>query len=238
MMYSFIQKSLLLFLVALSPASSFLANPTPSVRPYLSSSGPYEKSTRVIKPKPLAKVVLQQSPSSVITISIIGHILGGISGVPFVVGGIKNWYRKIQLPTWTPPDRIFSPVWTTLYACMGLSVARIINLTSVNTKPVQLWFLHYFLNISWPALFFGLQRLREGFWHQVVLTSSLAVIIAQFATIDKLAAYLLVPYFLWAVFAAALNHRIWQLNPGRYNNARFEADLAKLQKNAAVYAGV
>ena len=55
----------------------------------------------------------------------VGCVVGGPLGTPFVVGAIKTWYRKISLPSWTPPDRIFAPVWTSLYAMMGLATARV-----------------------------------------------------------------------------------------------------------------
>jgi tryptophan-rich sensory protein len=29
------------------------------------------------------------------------------------------WYQVIKKPTWTPPDWVFGPAWTTLYVTMG-----------------------------------------------------------------------------------------------------------------------
>ena len=52
-------------------------------------------------------------------------VVGGTAGVPAVVGATKSWYRTIPLPSWTPPDRVFAPVWTTLYALMGVAAARV-----------------------------------------------------------------------------------------------------------------
>jgi hypothetical protein len=54
--------------------------------------------------------------------------------------------------------------------------------------------------------------------------------------IDILAAYLLLPYTVWLLYSTCLNQVICARNPGPYNTARFYAILAKLQRQAAIYA--
>ena len=54
-----------------------------------------------------------------------GAVVGGVAGTPFVVRATTSWYRAIPKPTWCPPDRIFAPVWTTLYASMGYAASRV-----------------------------------------------------------------------------------------------------------------
>src|SRR5215213_2338660 len=34
---------------------------------------------------------------------------------------IPVWYRGLRKPTWNPPDRLFGPVWTVLYAQMAVA---------------------------------------------------------------------------------------------------------------------
>jgi tryptophan-rich sensory protein len=43
-------------------------------------------------------------------------------------------------------------------------------------------------------------------WISILLT------IIAFAKIDRVAAYLLIPYILWVTFASYLNYMIWMLN--------------------------
>ena len=42
---------------------------------------------------------------------------------------------------------------------------------------------------------------------------SILALIALFAPIDTLAAWLLVPYLAWVSFAAFLNFTVWRMNP-------------------------
>lgn len=174
---------------------------------------------------------------------IFGHITLPLTGTPTVIKSTKQggWYRKIDLPPWTPPDRLFGPVWTTLYTCMGVAVSRIAKLSSTSSLPVQLWALHFAINLSWAPVFFGLQRFRLGLIISYALLGSLAAIIPLFHSIDPTAGLLLVPYALWLSFATlGLNTSICRRNPTKngYNEGMFQAQLIKLQEDAAAYAGV
>eukprot|EP00308_Calcidiscus_leptoporus_P023087 CAMPEP_0119386504 /NCGR_PEP_ID=MMETSP1334-20130426/96286_1 /TAXON_ID=127549 /ORGANISM="Calcidiscus leptoporus, Strain RCC1130" /LENGTH=177 /DNA_ID=CAMNT_0007408017 /DNA_START=1 /DNA_END=534 /DNA_ORIENTATION=- len=161
---------------------------------------------------------------------------GGTLGTPFVIGAIKTWYRKIRLPAWTPPDRVFAPTWTSLYAMMGLAAARVSARSGMASAPVVHFLAHLCVNLLWAPVFFGLQRLRLALYMNVALIASLAVLIMQFGAAEGgTTALLLCPYMAWLLFATVLNFRICTLNPTRqaYNNARWQADLARLQKRAA-----
>jgi len=168
-----------------------------------------------------------------------GHVLGGTLGTPFVVKSTSTWYRKIDLPSWTPPDRIFAPVWTTLYTCMGVAAAKVHFSRPASKIPMLLWTLHMALNLVWAPVFFGLKRLRLGFWLSLAQVLSLLIIIPVFYVISPISAYLLLPYLVWLTFATALNKAICKRNPTQngYNDAMLQSDIYKLQQNAAKYAG-
>jgi len=166
---------------------------------------------------------------------MVGLVVGGTAGVPAVVGATTTWYRKIPLPSWTPPDRVFAPTWTSLYAMMGLATARVAGVLGVGSATVLHFCMHYAVNLAWAPVFFGLQHLRLAFAMNLLLIGSLAVLVAQYAAVATSAAWLLVPYMAWLLFATALNAAICKLNPtaGAYNNARWQADVAKLQSSAS-----
>ena len=182
------------------------------------------------------------------------HIIGGTTGTPIVIRATTSWYKRIDLPSWTPPNFVFAPVWTLLYGLMGVSVSRIIKAGAKNNNALNLWTLHYILNLSWAPIFFGFQYLRLGLIINVALISTLVVTLKQFFYIDPIAAYLQVPYLLWLLYATKLNQAICKLNPtvgginearlqadlcadgDGYNDAMLEYDIAKLQKAAANYA--
>lgn len=177
---------------------------------------------------------------------VLSHTTLPFSGVPFVINGTRQggWYRKIDLPSWTPPDALFGPVWTFLYTCMGLAVSRIAKTSSSPWRQnplVILWLAHFVLNMSWAPVFFGLQCFRLGLGISYLLIGSLAFIFKMFYAVDPTAAFLLVPYALWLSFATfGLNVSICKRNPTKngYNDGMFQAQLIKLQEEAAARVGL
>lgn len=143
-----------------------------------------------------------------------GAVVGGVAGTPFVVRATTSWYRAIPKPTWCPPDRIFAPVWTTLYASMGYAASRVAAAAGARSRPIELALAHYALNIAWAPIFFGLKYFKTALVVQVLLVASLVEIMRQFLAVSGvLSAALLAPYLLWLVFATALNFELCRLNP-------------------------
>ena len=68
------------------------------------------------------------------------------------------------------------------------------------------------MNFLWSILFFSLERYGLAFWLLVVLWGLIVGMIAAFYPVDRLAAWLQVPYLLWVTFAAYLNAGVWYLN--------------------------
>ncbi|KAL9185084.1 hypothetical protein ACHAXT_002861 [Thalassiosira profunda] len=188
------------------------------------------------------------------------HIAGGTTGTPIVVRATKTWYSRLPLPSWTPPNFVFGPVWTLLYGLMGVAVSRIAASGSPLTKlATRAWIIHYALNLIWAPVFFGLRRLREGLAINFVLIGTLGYVMRLFHSIDPLSAYLLLPYLLWVLYATKLNETICKLNPvlggvnkamlladvfadeeddGEYSDAMLQYDLEMMQTAAAKYAGL
>ena len=69
------------------------------------------------------------------------------------------------------------------------------------------------LNVSWSAVFFGLQSIGGGLVVIGMLWLTLWATIRRFWRLSRLAAICLLPYFIWLSFAAVLNFAIWRLNP-------------------------
>lgn len=202
--------------------------------------------------KPKSRLVSSPSPTSLFSIDaaavgwVTASIVGGASGTPVVARAINSWYRRIALPDWTPPDKVFAPVWTTLYGLMGYAAYRVNRVIQSNTlftnQPIKLFLLHYVLNLVWPVVFFGMKRLRAGYIINLMLVTSLLGIVPMFYKVSPLSAILLLPYLAWLIFATKLNQAICQLNPTGsekgYNNAMLQADIYKLQIEAGKRVGL
>jgi benzodiazapine receptor len=127
---------------------------------------------------------------------------------------VKTWYPTLHRPAWTPPDRIFAPVWTMLYLMMSLSAWLVWrDSTWAVARPALLLFtVQLVLNAFWPILFFGLRRPGPAFAEILLLLTLIVATIVAFLPLSFLAAWLLLPHAVWVAFASYLNFRIWQLN--------------------------
>lgn len=165
-----------------------------------------------------------------LVIAIVVSELAGVIGSVFTVSAIPThsassgqaWYAGLVKPALNPPSWIFGPVWTTLYALMGVSLFLLWKQHTnklENVRMLRIWkigiaafFIQLFLNALWSILFFGL---KSPGWALVDITAlwfAIVWAIAVFYKISKPAAYLLVPYLLWVGFAGYLNYSIVALN--------------------------
>jgi tryptophan-rich sensory protein len=151
-----------------------------------------------------------------LAVFVIFSELAGVVGSLFTYPAIKGWYSTVIRPQFSPPNWLFGPVWTTLYALMGVA-AYLIWRKGSNNKNVKialgLFTGQLVLNTLWSFIFFGLRSPGMAFIEIIVLWLSIVATIIAFAKISKSAAWLLAPYIGWVSFAAFLNYSIWILNP-------------------------
>lgn len=139
----------------------------------------------------------------------------GIIGSFFTVSQIPTWYADLNKPFFNPPNFLFGPVWTTLYALMGISAYLIwekgIKKESVKNALI-LFIIQLSLNSLWSIIFFGFQNPGLAFIEIIILWILILKTFISFNKISKPASYLLTPYIAWVTFAAILNFSIYLLN--------------------------
>lgn len=148
-------------------------------------------------------------------IAIVVSELAGIIGSVFTASSVAGWYKTLIRPDIAPPSWVFGPVWTTLFALMGIA-AFLIWKKGIDRKDVRIA-LYIFagqlvLNTLWSILFFGMQNPGAAFVEIIILWIAILATIISFAKISKAAGWLLIPYILWVSFAAYLNYSFWILN--------------------------
>jgi translocator protein len=142
---------------------------------------------------------------------LMAAALGSLATLP----NIPTWYAGLAKPWFTPPNSVFSPVWTILYALMAYSVWRILTLPDGipgRSGALTAFFVQLGLNAAWSWAFFWLHSPLAGLVVIAVLLAMILVTLWQFWALDHLTAALLVPYAAWVAFATALNAAIWYLN--------------------------
>lgn len=136
-----------------------------------------------------------------------------------VVGGLASasagdQYGTLRQPPWAPPAWLFGPAWTVLYALMAVAAWLVWRSDSWHRTRLALtvYAVQLALNMAWTPLFFGLGWRGPAFIEILVLWCAVAATVALFWRINRWAATLLLPYWAWTTFAAALNFAVWQLN--------------------------
>jgi len=147
--------------------------------------------------------------------SVVFCEAAGILGSVFTVPAIPTWYASLKKPSFSPPNWLFGPVWTLLYALMGIS-AYLIWTQGIEKQAVRnalfLFVLQLVLNILWSFFFFKLQSPFHALIEIIFLWFLILVMILSFYRISKIAGLILIPYLLWVSFAALLNFSIVKLN--------------------------
>lgn len=127
---------------------------------------------------------------------------------------IPHWYASLRKPAWTPPNWLFGPVWTALYAAMAIAVWIIWRRAGWEGSNGALWLfvVQLALNLAWSFIFFKFHNPRWAFIEIVALWIAIAATVVKFAAISRASAMLLAPYLAWVTYAAALNFAIWRMN--------------------------
>jgi len=128
--------------------------------------------------------------------------------------GLGPWYDGLRKPSWTPPNWVFGPVWTALYASMAMTAWLVWRRRGTHRVafPLGLFGLQLALNLAWSGLFFALRRPGPAFGEILLLWAAILATLLSFGRVSRWAALLMVPYLAWVSYAAALNFALWRLN--------------------------
>ena len=162
-----------------------------------------------------SKNVWSWKSAGIAALFVVGCELVGILGALTTATGDSPWYDSLAKPPFNPPGWVFGPVWTVLYALMGIA-AYLVWREGMDRPDVKralgLFVAQLVLNGVWTPTFFGAESIAGGAVVIVALLVVLALTMRAFFRISRLAGWLLVPYFLWVSFATLLNLSIWWLN--------------------------
>jgi len=145
-------------------------------------------------------------------IVIVGSLMGYVSNSGFD----NRWYAALTKPAFQPPAWAFGVVWTTLYALMGVALAKVLNEPPSQRRSNALWlfFGQLALNFAWSPVFFGMRMIDVALVVILVMLFMATAAANLFRRIRTLAGWLLLPYLAWLCLATALNYETGRLNPG------------------------
>lgn len=142
-------------------------------------------------------------------------LLGTISGMMSNSGGNNFWFAGLEKPAIYPPPATFGIVWTVLYLLMGVALAMVVTARGAPGRglAIGVFVVQFLLNLAWSPVFFGMELLVPGFYLLLAIDLAVLVTVVLFYRVRPLAAWLLVPYLAWVLFAAVLNWQFVQANP-------------------------
>jgi translocator protein len=90
--------------------------------------------------------------------------LGGFVGSFITTNSIPEWYEKLDLPDWRPPNWLFAPVWIFLYTSMGFASYLVWRdgdgFRGKARWPLVVYLIQLALNWAWTPVFFGARNLE------------------------------------------------------------------------------
>jgi benzodiazapine receptor len=154
-----------------------------------------------------------RSLALIILATYVISIPAGVITIP----SVTTWYVDIVKPSFNPPNFIFGPVWTTLYALMSVAVWNVWNdlkSTKLNyaKKVITIYFIHLLVAASWSYIFFGIHRIALAAFVIVCILAFIISLMRIYWKVNKVSFYLMIPYLLWSSYALLLNITIWKLN--------------------------
>jgi len=146
-------------------------------------------------------------------------------GSTATAGNVSGWYADAAKASWNPPNWIFGPAWTLLYTLMSVAAWLVWRAGRRGAAPqpavrrALAWYVaQLVLNAVWTPVFFGLYPFigAPALWIAlvIILALDLAVLFTMIAfwKASRVAAWLLVPYWAWVLFATTLNAALAALN--------------------------
>ena len=156
------------------------------------------------------------SPLARLALAVLPVAAASLTGALMTAPNIPTWYAGLAKPVFAPPNWLFGPAWTILYAMMALAAWRLLGVapgTRGRAGAVAAFAVQLVLNAAWTPAFFGLHSPRAGLAVIGLLLVTILVTIRRTWPLDRVAAGLLVPYAAWVAFATVLNAEVARLNP-------------------------
>ena len=125
-----------------------------------------------------------------------------------------TWYQTLTQPPLAPPSWLFPPVWTILYILIAISLFLYARKFTIHNKTwgYVLFFTQLLLNFAWTPAFFGIKNMALALVIVILLDILVLFNIIEFSKVSNTAGKLLVPYFIWILFATYLNLGLLILN--------------------------
>ena len=165
---------------------------------------------RLASPGQLRASLLRWALFLVPAVMLLGFLSGQVGS-----SADSPWFAALEKPAIFPPPATFAIVWTVLYAMMGFAFALVCASWGARYRmpAIVAFVVQLAINLAWSPIFFAEHEMTLALYTIVLLDVAVTATIVLFWRVRRLAAWLLLPYLAWILFATALNWQFLQLNP-------------------------
>lgn len=145
----------------------------------------------------------------IIVFEIIGFSLGLVTQA-----NLLSWYAGLNKSGLTPPGWVFSMVWSFLYVLLAVAGWELWRKREhIELRPVLYLFIaQLVMNWAWTPLFFQFHWIGFSLIWISILTALTFLTLYSAKNKHRKISILLIPYFIWLLFATYLNYAILVLN--------------------------
>jgi benzodiazapine receptor len=168
--------------------------------------------TELASPGQLRAAFLRWALFIVPGIMFLGFFAGRLGGS----GAGNPWFMDLVKPAIYPPPATFGIVWSILYLVMGVALTLVVTARGAPGRgyAIALFMFQLVLNLAWSPLFFGMHMIAAALALLVAIDLAVAATILAFRKVRPIAAWMLLPYLAWVLFATVLNWQFLVANPG------------------------
>ena len=139
--------------------------------------------------------------------------LVGILGSLSTSDSGTGWYAQAEKAPWTPAGAVVGAVWLALYTIMAVAAWLVWRERGsfFRRTALILYVTQLVINAAWTPVFFGGYPLfgSAALWWGVViillLDAAVLATMVAFARVSLVAACMLVPYWIWVLYATTIN---------------------------------
>ena len=118
----------------------------------------------------------------------------------------SSWYYSLAKPSLSPPNWVFPPVWAFFYFTMFVALFLYILKSDGNKKSGYIFFaVQFALNLLWTPAFFLLKNIFAALIIVILLDIFVFLNLKSFYKVSKPSGLILIPYFIWVIYATYLN---------------------------------
>jgi translocator protein len=165
-----------------------------------------------------------RSALALIAFLVIASAVAALGAIT-TIREVDGWYAGAAKAFWSPPNAVFGPVWTVLYALMSVAAwlvwregSRDPATAGAARRALIVYVVQLVLNALWTPVFFGLYPAAgpASWWIALAVIVALDVLVLvtmlRFWAVRRIAAVLLIPYWAWVLYATTLNAAVAILN--------------------------